>query len=219
MFKKINLRVFSLCLILLLASLLVSCGEALSPPLPELKERDRASFETASEATDFVRLDFAMHGGVDVGYMVIELFPSVAPDTVAFFKERVTAGDYDGLSIERMIKKGYLETNELDKTYTLKGEYADNGYQNPLKHTKGVVSLVRTLTDFDQTAGDFRIVAETYPSFDEAYAGFGYVTYNMALFEGIMDSRLEDNNHPVSEIVLTKASFASLVEEGEKLKD
>ena len=81
--------------------------------------------------------------------MKAELYPDVAPETVANFEKLASEGFYDGLIFHRVIPDfmiqggGYDENMEEKPADTIKGEFASNGFENPLKHTRGVLSMAR----------------------------------------------------------------------------
>lgn len=113
-----------------------------------------------------------------------ELYPEVAPKTVANFVKLVNEKFYDGVIFHRvidnfMIQTGgyYLEGNSLvpkDDVDTIPGEFTSNGFKNDLKHTLGVLSMART-SDPNSASGQFFICSADTPHLDGAYAAFGKV--------------------------------------------
>lgn len=119
-----------------------------------------------------------------------ELYPDVAPLSVANFVELVKAKFYDGLCFHRVIPNFMIQGggmsikgNKLKEHYskkTVKGEFASNGIANNLKHTEGVFSMARTNVNDSATSQFFICVAET-PFLDGKYAAFGKVSDNESL--------------------------------------
>lgn len=130
----------------------------------------------------------------DYGVVTIELYPDMAPNTVANFVNLIEDGFYDGLTFHRSVPGFVLQGGDPngDGTggpgYTIKGEFSSNGYtQNTLSHTRGVISMARS-QDNDSAGSQFFIVLDdsaTY-SLDGLYAGFGRVTEGMDIIDEIV---------------------------------
>ena len=130
----------------------------------------------------------------DYGTITIELYPNMAPNTVANFVNLIEEGFYDGLTFHRSVPGFVLQGGDPngDGTggpgYTIKGEFSSNGYtQNTLSHTRGVISMARS-RDNDSAGSQFFIVLDdsaTY-SLDGLYAGFGRVTEGMDIIDEIV---------------------------------
>ncbi|MBQ9099253.1 MAG: peptidylprolyl isomerase [Clostridia bacterium] len=115
------------------------------------------------------------------GTMTAELYPEVAPLTVANFLKLARENFFDGLIFHRVISGfmlqggGYDEQMEERNTDAIKGEFAANGFQqNKLKHTRGVLSMART-SDPNSASSQFFIMHAPAPYLDGQYAGFGKV--------------------------------------------
>ena len=110
-----------------------------------------------------------------------ELYPEVAPNTVNNFLSLVEKGFYDGLIFHRVIKGFMIQggcpqgTGMGGPGYSIRGEFTQNGFQNDLKHTKGVLSMARAM-DPDSAGSQFFIMHEDSPHLDGSYAAFGMVT-------------------------------------------
>ena len=112
----------------------------------------------------------------------LELYPEVAPLSVGNFLKLVDSKFYDGAIFHRiienfMIQTGgyYVEGNTLlnkEEVPSIKGEFNSNGFNNPLKHELGVISMART-SDPNSASGQFFICAATCPHLDGEYAAFG----------------------------------------------
>ena len=117
---------------------------------------------------------------------MLELYPDLAPDTVENFVELAEDGFYDGTIFHRVIEDfmiqggGYDENLKEQKTESIKGEFAKNGFENTLSHTRGVISMARA-QDYDSATSQFFIVQKDATYLDGQYAAFGRVTEGMDL--------------------------------------
>ena len=140
----------------------------------------------------------------DYGPIEVELDPSAAPITVANFLKLAGEGFYDGLTFHRiidgfMIQGGDPEGNGMGGSdEKIKGEFKNNGVDNPIQHQRGVISMARA-RDNDSASSQFFIVHEDSPFLDGDYAGFGHVTSGMEVVDAICEkTRVEDGNGTVS---------------------
>ena len=113
--------------------------------------------------------------------MKAELYPEIAPNTVKNFIDLINRGFYDGLMFHRvipwfMIQGGCPEGMGIGGPgYSIKGEFSRNGFANNLKHTKGVLSMARTMVK-DSASSQFFIMHADAPHLDGDYAAFGLIT-------------------------------------------
>lgn len=153
----------------------------------------------------------------DYGTITIELYPDMAPNTVANFVNLIEEGFYDGLTFHRSVPGFVLQGGDPngDGTggpgYTIKGEFSSNGYtQNTLSHIRGVISMARS-RDNDSAGSQFFIVLDdsaTY-SLDGLYAGFGRVTEGMDIIDEIVANEeiADDTTGALAEnVVITKVT-------------
>ena len=118
---------------------------------------------------------FTMENG-DV--MKAELYPEIAPNTVNNFVNLVQKGFYDGLIFHRVIAGFMIQGGDPEGTgmggpgYSIKGEFASNGFKNDLKHTRGVLSMARSMRP-DSAGSQFFIMHQNAPHLDGDYAAFG----------------------------------------------
>lgn len=140
----------------------------------------------------------------DYGSISLELYPDIAPETVNNFVSLAKAGFYDNLTFHRiidgfMIQGGDPQANGFggsDKT--IKGEFSANGFNNPLKHERGVISMARGPYDYNSASSQFFIVQTTAPSLDGQYASFGRVTKGIEIVDQICkDTPVEDDDGTV----------------------
>ena len=144
---------------------------------------------------------FTMENG-DI--MKAELYPEVAPNTVNNFISLVKKGFYDGLIFHRIIAGFMIQGGDPLGTglggsdEEIKGEFASNGVENPLSHTRGAISMARSQIK-DSASSQFFIVHEDSTFLDGDYACFGYVTEGMEVVDAICkDTKVEDNNGSVA---------------------
>lgn len=110
----------------------------------------------------------------------VELYPDVAPETVKNFVSLVSKGFYDGLIFHRVIPGFMIQGGDPKGNgtggcgYSIKGEFAANGFPNSLKHTRGVISMART-ADPNSAGSQFFIMVADAPHLDGQYAAFGQV--------------------------------------------
>jgi len=137
-----------------------------------------------------VNVKITMAGG---GEIELELYPDIAPETVANFKSLVEEGFYDGLTFHRIIKGFMIQGGDplgngmggSDKN--IKGEFKMNGFDNPLKHTRGVISMARSQMP-NSASSQFFIMHEDAPHLDGSYAAFGKVTKGIEIVDEIADT-------------------------------
>ena len=140
----------------------------------------------------------------DYGTISVELDSQAAPLTVENFINLAKDGFYDGLTFHRVIKGFMIQGGDPNgdgtggSEKTVKGEFAKNGVENPLKHTRGTISMARS-SDMDSASSQFFIVQETSAHLDKEYAAFGHVTEGMEIVDKICDDvKTEDSNGSVA---------------------
>ena len=126
----------------------------------------------------------------DYGVIRVELDRSAAPITADNFVKLAQNGFYDGLTFHRIISGFMIQGGDPTGTgmggseETIKGEFRDNGVENPITHKRGVISMARS-QNMDSASSQFFIVHEDSPHLDGAYAGFGHVTEGMEVVDSI----------------------------------
>lgn len=136
-----------------------------------------------------------------------ELYPEVAPNTVNNFISLVNKGYYNGLIFHRVIRGFMIQGGCPDGTgmggpgYSIPGEFAQNGFENNLKHTPGVLSMARAMHP-DSAGSQFFIMHETSPHLDGAYAAFGKVTEGMENVNAIAETPTAWGDRPLADQVI-----------------
>ena len=136
------------------------------------------------------------------GVITAELYPELAPNTVANFVNLVESGFYDGLIFHRVIPGFMIQGGDPQGTgmggpgYSIKGEFARNGFkQNNLRHTRGVLSMARSMMP-NSAGSQFFIMHEDAPHLDGQYAAFGKVIEGMEAVDRIASTRTNYNDKP-----------------------
>lgn len=136
--------------------------------------------------------------------MKAELYPEIAPNTVNNFISLVKKGYYNGLIFHRIISGFMIQGGCPDGTgmgnpgYSIKGEFSQNGFQNDLKHTPGVLSMARSMMP-DSAGSQFFIMHEAAPHLDGAYASFGKIIEGMDVVNKIATVRTSFGDRPVED--------------------
>jgi len=139
--------------------------------------------------------------------MKAELYPEIAPNTVNNFISLVKKGFYDGRIFHRVIPGFMIQGGCPDGTgmggpgYSIKGEFAQNGFTNDLKHTPGVLSMARAMHP-DSAGSQFFIMHKTSPHLDGAYAAFGKVTEGLEVVDKIANTPTDFRDRPLEDQVI-----------------
>ncbi len=211
-----------LTVILLLLSL-ASCNkdEQTPPAFDEIDFTEVTDFSKVSVSdteTDYVIIEVEKFGSI-----VVRLFPDVAPQTVANFKKLVSEKFYDGLIFHRVIKNFMIQGGDPLGNGTggsdekIFGEFSDNGFENNLKHVRGVISMARsddqnplTTEDMNSASSQFFICQRDYSYGNGSYAAFGYVVYGIDVVDEIASVRTNASDKPVSPVTITSIRFANV---------
>ena len=221
-----------IAIILSMVMVLASCGtnqngkdeEPVSTPDPELVKNT-------------VNATIELEDGDEI---MLELYPDLAPDTVENFVELAEDGFYDGTIFHRVIEDfmiqggGYDENLKEQKTESIKGEFAKNGFENTLSHTRGVISMARadytqtyskslTTESYNSAGSQFFIMTADNASLDGYYAPFGKVIEGMDIVHKIekvevkekestssssdsSSSEQKEKSTPVNDVIISKVS-------------
>ena len=193
-----------IAILTLLAMLaLTACGGAQTP---DGVYTDRA--ETTDTVTNFVQIELE-NGGI----IQLELYPDVAPQTVANFQKLVGKHFYDGIIFHRVISGFMIQGGDPDGNGTggsdtpIFGEFASNGFQNDLSHERGVLSMARRGNDNNSASSQFFIMHVDYPRLDGDYAAFGRVIAGMETVDWIAAQETNASDKPLEDIVMKEVRF------------
>ena len=143
--------------------------------------------------------------------MKAELYPEIAPNTVNNFISLINKGFYDGLIFHRvingfMIQGGCPDGNGMGGPgYGIKGEFAQNGVINQMKHTAGVLSMARAMHP-NSAGSQFFIMHKDAPHLDGSYAAFGKITEGMDVVNKIAEVRTDYSDRPMEEQKMKKVT-------------
>ncbi len=130
-----------------------------------------------------------------------ELYPEIAPETVKNFVELAKKGFYDGLTFHRVIPGFMIQggcpqgTGTGGPGHTIKGEFAKNGFENNLKHDRGVLSMARSMSP-DSAGSQFFIMAANSSHLDGQYASFGKITEGLDVMDKIVSVKRDMSDKP-----------------------
>ena len=149
---------------------------------------------------------------MDSGKIIkVELYPKVAPNTVNNFVSLVNKGFYDGTIFHRVIPGFMIQGGDPDGTgmggpgYSIAGEFSQNGFENNLKHTTGVLSMARAQNPNSAGSQFFLMVADA-PHLDGAYAAFGKVIEGIEVAQEIVSVKRNASDRPNTPQVMKKVT-------------
>ena len=148
----------------------------------------------------------------------IELYPDIAPITCENFEKLVKQGFYNGLCFHRVIEGFMIQGGCPDGTgmggpgYSIKGEFAMNGFENNLKHTPGVLSMARSMMP-DSAGSQIFIMHKTSPHLDGQYAAFGKVTEGLDIVDKIACVETDYYDKPLQEQKIKSITVETFGEE------
>lgn len=177
---------------LALMLLLAGCGS---------KEKEVQSSDYADEVKENPIVTITMENDEQI---IMELEPKTAPNTVANFISLVEDGYYDGLIFHRVIPGFMIQGGDPSGNgsggpgYSIDGEFTDNGFENDLKHERGVVSMART-GEPNSAGSQFFIMADEVSDLDGGYAAFGRVTDGMETVDAIVNAERDAADKPLSD--------------------
>ncbi len=143
--------------------------------------------------------------------MKIELYPDIAPKTVENFVSLVNKGFYDGLIFHRVINGFMIQGGDPEGTgmggpgYSIPGEFSQNGFENNLKHTEGVISMARSM-DPNSAGSQFFIMHKTSPHLDGSYAAFGKVIEGLDVVDKIATVKTDWSDRPMEDQIMEKVT-------------
>ncbi len=140
-----------------------------------------------------------------------ELYPEIAPNTVNNFISLIKKGFYDGTVFHRTISGFMIQGGDPEGTgmggpgYSIKGEFSYNGFKNDLKHSRGVLSMARSMMP-DSAGSQFFIMHEDSPHLDGQYASFGKVIEGIEVVDEIANTDTNYNDRPLKEQKMEKVT-------------
>ena len=164
--------------------------------------------------TQYPIVTFEMENG-DI--MKAELYPNLAPNTVHNFISLAGSGFYDGLIFHRVIRGFMIQGGDPEGSgmggpgYAIKGEFAQNGFENDLKHTAGILSMARSMMP-DSAGSQFFIMHKDAPHLDGAYAAFGKITEGMDVVDKIAETTVDYNDRPMETQKIKKVTVETFGE-------
>ncbi|MBP1567202.1 MAG: peptidylprolyl isomerase [Oscillospiraceae bacterium] len=144
--------------------------------------------------------------------IMIELYPEIAPITVANFEKLVNQGFYNGLIFHRVIPGFMIQGGCPEGTgmggpgWNIKGEFSSNGVKNDLKHTRGVISMARSMRP-DSAGSQFFIMHEDAPHLDGQYAAFGKVVEGIEVVDEIAGVETDYADKPLTAQVMKSVTI------------
>ncbi len=148
----------------------------------------------------------------------IELYPEIAPNTVRNFISLIQSGFYNGTIFHRVIPEFMIQGGDPEGTgmggpgYSIKGEFSSNGFENNLKHDRGVISMARSQRP-DSAGSQFFIMVKKSPHLDGQYAGFGKVIEGMEKADAIVAVKRDYSDKPKEKQVIRQMTVELFGEE------
>ena len=141
------------------------------------------------------------------GTMKLELYPEIAPNTVNNFISLVQKGFYNGLTFHRIISGFMIQGGDPDGRgtggpgYSIPGEFSSNGFKNDLKHSRGVISMARSMAP-DSAGSQFFIMHQDAPHLDGSYAAFGKLIEGEDVLDAIARTKTGWSDKPMQPQVM-----------------
>ncbi|MBJ6360967.1 peptidylprolyl isomerase [Paenibacillus sp. GCM10012307] len=201
-----NWTILTLVLTALLV-MLTGCGSRDGTPQPPSQVAGTADSKTDSSAPNPL-VTIEMDNGEKIQ---VELYPQIAPNTVNNFIHLIDRGFYDGTIFHRVIKGFMIQGGDPKGLgtggpgYDIKGEFANNGFTNDLKHTRGVLSMARTQSP-DTAGSQFFIMVADSPHLDKEYAAFGKVVEGIDVVDEIVNQTTDASDRPEHPLAMKRVT-------------
>jgi len=172
---------------------------------------DKVKYEETNNITNYVKIETTKNKVI-----LIELYPDVAPITVANFQKLVSEKFYDEIIFHRVIENFMIQTGDPEGTglggssEEIKGEFKSNGIENNLSHTRGVVSMARRGDDMDSASSQFFIVHADSKYLDGDYAAFGKVIAGMDVVDEIASVATDSYDKPINIQMMRSIRFVNI---------
>jgi peptidyl-prolyl cis-trans isomerase B (cyclophilin B) len=203
-------KTMSLLLVIVLSfSLFIGCSKKEEPT-----NENNASTNTDTQETEKGKDDknpIATIEMEDGSKIKIELYPDVAPNTVRNFISLANSNFYDGLIFHRVIPDFMIQGGDPEGTgvggpgYSIKGEFSNNGFDNNLKHDRGVISMARA-QDKNSAGSQFFIMHKDSPHLDGEYAAFGKVIEGIEVVDKIAAVETAGQDRPKEDAKMKKVT-------------
>ena len=209
--KKI---IFLLSMLLIISMLFTACGSAESTDSGSENDKTDSYEEQIKDIpTDPVSVVINVQ---HFGEITVELYPEHAPLTVTNFLKLVDSKFYDGLTFHRIMKGFMIQGGDPkgdgtgDADETIKGEFSENGVDNPLSHTRGTISMARGSHSMDSASCQFFICDADSLFLDGQYAAFGKVTEGMDVVDAIADVAVDYNSAGEKSVPINTITIESI---------
>ena len=212
--KKFRLGLLFMTLVMILAT--IGCGSqtpnsASTPPTNKDTTQPQSNAGTPTSKNDPI-VTITMASGDQIK---VELYPTVAPNTVKSFISLVKKGFYNGLIFHRVIPGFMIQGGDPNGNgsggpgYSIKGEFTNNGFVNNLKHERGVISMGRT-SEPNSAGSQFFIMVGTATTLDGDYAAFGKVISGMEAVDKIVNGPRDKADKPLTNQVMKSVTVDTL---------
>ncbi len=193
---------------------LTGCGKTI---LSEEKTYENITYQETNKKTNTVVINLEQEKKI-----IMELYPDVAPITVANFQKLVASDFYNDTIFHRVVRNFVIQggdgTDLGRNASTIKGEFQENGVENSLKHERGIVSMARNGISMDSASSQFFIVLENNQNtanLDGSYAAFGKVLAGMDVVDEIASVVTDNNDKPLKDIKMVSMEFIKVVDKHE----
>ena len=200
--KKMLIMLLAVCMLLTVAACGTQGSATAQTDVTTLTGEDAYTSQIElldEDMTYYVDIEIA-----DYGTVTVQLDQSAAPITAANFVTLAENGFYNGLTFHRIISGFMVQGGDPKGNGTggsdvkIKGEFSANGWDNPIKHERGVISMARSKA-YDSASSQFFIMHTDAPHLDGGYAAFGHVTEGMDVVDAICAAaKPMDNNGSIA---------------------
>jgi peptidyl-prolyl cis-trans isomerase B (cyclophilin B) len=195
---KIRFKFFQVMFVCLILTIVTGCGILGKGQTAEQKSKSEQESKPEQVIENNPIVTITMENNDEIK---IELNPNIAPNTVNNFISLAESGFYDGVIFHRVIPGFMIQGGDPDGNgtggpgYSIKGEFTSNGFENELKHERGVISMART-QEPDSGGSQFFIMVADASSLDGDYAAFGKVTDGMEAVDSIVNVETDQQDKP-----------------------
>lgn len=175
---------------------------------------ENMNYKETDEVTNYVKIEMQKTGDI----MLLELYPDIAPITVANFQKLVSEKFYDGLIFHRIIKDFMIQGGDPEGTgmggseEKIKGEFRLNGVENNLKHERGVISMARG-DNRDSASSQFFICHKEASHLDGSYAAFGKMLAGFDTLDKLASVSTDEKDKPIKDQVIYSIRFVTIDKE------